>query len=60
MSDYDLEDQNIAGVQDISDTDSETDKNESIESTDVMDPNEIESINKRKTYFDTNDNDENH
>ena len=58
MSDYDLEDHKIAGVQDISDTDSETDENESNESTDVMDPNEIESINKRRTYFDANENEE--
>jgi hypothetical protein len=58
VSDYDLEDHKIAGVQDISDTDSETDENESNESTDVMDPNEIESINKRRTYFDANENEE--
>ena len=37
-------------MQDISDTNSESDKNES---TDVMDPNDLESINKRKPYFDT-------
>ena len=50
VSDDDLEDQKITGVQDISDTNSESDKNES---TDVMDPNDLESINKRKPYFDT-------
>ena len=32
------------------------DEKEPNESTDVMDPNEIESINKRRTYFDTNGN----
>jgi hypothetical protein len=58
VSDYDLEDQKIAGVQDISDTDCETDENESSESTGVMDPNEIESINKRRTNFDANENED--
>ena len=48
VSDYDLEDQNIAGVQDMTDTNSETDNKESNESTDVMDPNKIESINKKR------------
>ena len=54
VSDYDLEDHQIAGVQDIIDTDDETDEIETSESTDVMNPNEIESINKRRTCFETN------
>ena len=56
VSDYDLEDQKIAAVQDIIDTDDETKENEPGESTDVIDPNEIKSINKRRPYFDTNGN----
>jgi hypothetical protein len=42
----------------MNDTDSETENKKSNESTGVMDPNEIEIINKRNTYFDTSDNHE--
>ena len=42
LSDYDPDNQNIAGVQDTSDTDNETDNKELNESTDVMDPKEYQ------------------